>query len=101
MAKVLRKPNSTGLLIRWSIELSEFNLEYQLKKVIKGQTLADFIAKIGDFPQEKLAGLTKNIVGLLCGRLVLPSRQRIGHTFDWPKRSRASLHSYPDVQSHK
>ena len=32
-------------MIQWAVELSEFNIKYQLRHVIKAQALADFIAE--------------------------------------------------------
>ncbi|XP_042950141.1 uncharacterized protein LOC122282257 [Carya illinoinensis] len=36
LAKTLRKPDSKGRLIGWVIELSEFNLEFEPRKIVKG-----------------------------------------------------------------
>lgn len=51
MAKILRKPNNTGRLIGWFIELSDFDLEYESRKAIKGQALEDFVVEIASFHQ--------------------------------------------------
>ena len=40
------KPDTSGLLPKWVVELSEFDIEYRPRSVIKGQILADFIAKM-------------------------------------------------------
>ena len=32
-------------MIKWSIELSEFSIDFQARKAIKAQALVDFIAK--------------------------------------------------------
>ncbi|XP_042964601.1 uncharacterized protein LOC122298813 [Carya illinoinensis] len=53
LAKVLRKPDSTGRLIGWLIELSEFDVEYEPRKAIKGQALADFVVESSGFSQEE------------------------------------------------
>lgn len=42
----LSKPEVSGLLKTWSIELSEFDIEYVPCTTIKNQVLVDFIAKI-------------------------------------------------------
>ncbi|XP_076923643.1 uncharacterized protein LOC143585845 [Bidens hawaiensis] len=47
---VLSKPELSGRLAKWAIELGEHAIEYKPRPAIKGQVLADFIAKI---PQEK------------------------------------------------
>ena len=43
MKQVLHKPETSGILMKWTIELSEFDLRYKLKTAIKGQILADFV----------------------------------------------------------
>ena len=43
MKQILHKPETSGRLMKWAIELREFNIRYKLKTAIKGQVLADFI----------------------------------------------------------
>ena len=43
MKQVLHKPETSGRLMKWAIELSEFDIRYRLKTTIKGQVLADFV----------------------------------------------------------
>ena len=43
MKQVLHKPETSGRLMKWAIELSEFDIRYKLKNAIKGQVLADFV----------------------------------------------------------
>ena len=43
MKQVLHKPETSGRLMKWAIELSEFDIKYKPKTAIKGQVLADFI----------------------------------------------------------
>ena len=45
LKKTMNKLEVTGQLIQWAIELSEFDIRYQLRNVIKAQALADFIAE--------------------------------------------------------
>ena len=55
LRKAMNKPNTTGLLIQWSIELSEFDIDYRSRTAIKAQALADFIAEFttkDDEPKE-------------------------------------------------
>ena len=40
--QVFHKPETSGRLIKWAIELSEFDIRYNPKTTIKGQVLADF-----------------------------------------------------------
>ncbi|XP_024182357.1 uncharacterized protein LOC112187701 [Rosa chinensis] len=43
---VLQKPETSGRLIKWAIELGEFDIKYQPRTAIKGQAAADFISKL-------------------------------------------------------
>ena len=43
MKQVLHKPETSGRLMKWAIELSVFDIRYRLKTAIKGQVLADFV----------------------------------------------------------
>ena len=43
MKQVLHKPETSGRLMKWALELSEFDIRYKQKTAIKGQVLADFI----------------------------------------------------------
>ena len=43
MKQVLHKPEVSGRLMKWAIELSEFDIRYKPKTAIKGQILADFV----------------------------------------------------------
>ncbi|XP_052206796.1 uncharacterized protein LOC127811125 [Diospyros lotus] len=42
---ILQKPEYSGRLTKWSIELSEYDIQYQPRQAIKGQALADFIVE--------------------------------------------------------
>ena len=42
MKQVLQKPETSGLM-KWALELSEFDIRYKPKTTIKGQVLADFV----------------------------------------------------------
>ena len=43
MKQALHKPETSGRLMKWAIELSEFDIRYRPKTAIKGQVLADFV----------------------------------------------------------
>ena len=45
MRQILHKPETSGRLIKWAIELSEFDIRYKLRTTVKGQVLADFIVE--------------------------------------------------------
>ena len=54
MKQVLHKPETSGRLMKWAIELSEFDIRYKPKTAIKGQILADFVIEfISVEPTEK------------------------------------------------
>ena len=41
--KILHKPETSRRMVKWVIELSEFDIRYKPRTAIKGQVLADFI----------------------------------------------------------
>ena len=43
MKQVLHKLETSGRLMKWAIELSEFDIRYKPKRAIKGKVLADFV----------------------------------------------------------
>ena len=43
--KPMKKLEVAGRMIRWAIELNQFNIEYHPRTAIKAQVLADFIAE--------------------------------------------------------
>ena len=56
LRQVLQKPNASGRLVKWFVELSEFDLSYRLRRAIKTQALANFMidrVELGDEAQEE------------------------------------------------
>ncbi|XP_077228432.1 uncharacterized protein LOC143861397 [Tasmannia lanceolata] len=45
MPQVLHKPDTSGRLVKWAVELSEFDIQYIPRPAIKAQVLADFVAE--------------------------------------------------------
>ncbi|KAK3043190.1 hypothetical protein RJ639_001623 [Escallonia herrerae] len=45
LRRILHKPDVSGRLVSWSIELGEFDIHYKPRPSIKGQALADFIVE--------------------------------------------------------
>ena len=43
MKQILHKPETSRRMIKWAIELSEFDIRYKPRTSVKGQILADFI----------------------------------------------------------
>ncbi|XP_057755615.1 uncharacterized protein LOC130974778 [Arachis stenosperma] len=46
LRQILTKPELAGRLTKWSIELSEFDIQFQPRSALKAQVLADFITEI-------------------------------------------------------
>ncbi|GKV32747.1 hypothetical protein SLEP1_g41332 [Rubroshorea leprosula] len=45
LRKILQKPELSGRLIGWSVELSEYDLKFRPRTTIKGQAVADFLVE--------------------------------------------------------
>ncbi|XP_072094212.1 uncharacterized protein [Arachis hypogaea] len=50
---ILSKPELAGRLIKWAIELSEFDIQYQPRGSVRSQYLADFVAELTQPSQEE------------------------------------------------
>ncbi|XP_042453635.1 uncharacterized protein LOC122038107 [Zingiber officinale] len=48
LSMVLLNPEASGRLIKWTTELSEFDIQYQPRAAIKAQSLADFVTEVQD-----------------------------------------------------
>jgi len=46
LSKVLQKPGVAGRMVRWAVELSEFDVQYEPRGPIKGQFYADFVVEL-------------------------------------------------------
>jgi len=44
--KVLQKPDVAGRMVRWAVELSEFDVQYEHRDLIKCQVYANFVAEL-------------------------------------------------------
>ncbi|XP_059664260.1 uncharacterized protein LOC132310035 [Cornus florida] len=51
--EVLHKPESSGRLMKWSVELKEFDIQYKPRTAVKAQVLADFLAEFTPPEEEK------------------------------------------------
>ena len=50
---LLRRADFSGRMAKWAVELGEFDIKFQPRSTIKGQILADFIAKFSvELPQD-------------------------------------------------
>ena len=61
MKQVLLKPETSGRLMKWAIELSEFDIRYKPKTAIKGQVLADFVMELTSAEPAKNAQTVNNL----------------------------------------
>ncbi|XP_022155342.1 uncharacterized protein LOC111022476 [Momordica charantia] len=43
---ILHKPDSSGRLVKWDVELSEYDIHYKPITAMKGEAVADFIAEL-------------------------------------------------------
>lgn len=53
LRQVLHKPESSGRLMKWSVELGEFDIQYKPRTAVKAQVLADFLAEFTPPEEEK------------------------------------------------
>ncbi|GKV20136.1 hypothetical protein SLEP1_g30298 [Rubroshorea leprosula] len=53
--KILQKPELSGRLIGWSVELSEYDLKFSPRTTIKGQAVADFLVECISATKEEKA----------------------------------------------
>jgi ribonuclease HI len=50
LRKVLQKPDLSGRLVNWAIELGEFDIEYHPRTAVKAQALANFVVEMSESP---------------------------------------------------
>ena len=50
--QILGRLDVVGWMMKWSLELSEFDIHYESKKALKAQVFADFLAEM-TFPAEE------------------------------------------------
>ncbi|XP_022857284.1 uncharacterized protein LOC111378334 [Olea europaea var. sylvestris] len=51
LRQVMQKTDASGRLLKWAIELSEFDLMFRPRRAIKGQALADFMVEFTKAPE--------------------------------------------------
>ena len=51
LRQTLHKPDASGRLVKWTIELSEFDIDYKPRAVIKAQAMADFVAEFTELKE--------------------------------------------------
>jgi hypothetical protein len=45
LGEILSSRDTVGCIIKWSVELGEFDLEFRSRQAIKSQILADFVSE--------------------------------------------------------
>ncbi|XP_074326629.1 uncharacterized protein LOC141664572 [Apium graveolens] len=53
LRQVLHKPESSGRMLKWVVELGQSDLEYMPRTAIKGQALADFLLEFDSAVDDK------------------------------------------------
>ncbi|XP_073035186.1 uncharacterized protein [Primulina eburnea] len=46
LGRIMTQPEISGRLVKWTVELGEYDIEYQPRKAIKAQALSDFITEM-------------------------------------------------------
>ncbi|XP_073121004.1 uncharacterized protein [Henckelia pumila] len=54
LGRVMTHPDTSGRLVKWAVELGEYDIEYQPRVAIKAQALSDFLTEILTFGQEEV-----------------------------------------------
>ena len=57
LKRAMSSPEAAGRIVLWAIELSEFDIQYRPRTVIKGQVVADFIAEYTQLEGKGAKGL--------------------------------------------
>ncbi|CAL9010263.1 unnamed protein product [Prunus brigantina] len=74
LRQVLQKPETSGRLVKWAIELGEFDIHYKPRPATKGQAVADFISEFTE--RSTMANGSSNAQGCGAG-LVLISPDKV------------------------
>jgi hypothetical protein len=64
LKKILQRPDISGRMVNWVIEIGEFNINFLPRMAINGQALVDFLADFSGFLED--VGLPDEEVRLAC-----------------------------------
>lgn len=53
LKQVLQKMDASARLLKWTMELSDFDLVFKIRATIKGQALTDFVVELTPTPEMK------------------------------------------------
>ncbi|XP_012833996.1 PREDICTED: uncharacterized protein LOC105954857 [Erythranthe guttata] len=53
LRQTLGQPTASGRIVKWAVELGQYEIQYQPRTSVKGQALADFIRETTRIPMEK------------------------------------------------
>ncbi|XP_074326570.1 uncharacterized protein LOC141664514 [Apium graveolens] len=67
LRQVMHKPESSGRMLKWTVELGQFEVDYKPRTVIKGQALADFVLEFPPHQEVEPGAL-----------VVIPSTEEVG-----------------------
>ena len=60
LCQVQQKPEASGRLLKWAIELKQFDVNFCPRMTIKGQALVDFMAEFTYIDTAEVVGMTDN-----------------------------------------
>ncbi|KAL0385128.1 UNVERIFIED_CONTAM: Polyprotein P3 [Sesamum radiatum] len=64
LGHIMTRPDASGRLVKWAVELGEYDIEYQSRTTVKAQALADFVVEFtGDQAQEEKGGWLMHVDG--------------------------------------
>ncbi|KAL0427473.1 UNVERIFIED_CONTAM: Ribonuclease HI [Sesamum latifolium] len=53
LKQIMAKSDASGRLVKWAVELGEFDIEFQTRTAVKAQVLADFIVELREPPKHE------------------------------------------------
>ncbi|XP_022157920.1 uncharacterized protein LOC111024530 [Momordica charantia] len=57
LKNIFSKPETSGRLLKWALELSEYDIQFEPRTALKGQAVADFISELTPPPQLAMSDL--------------------------------------------